>query len=262
MRKYVFILAAFSLFSLLNIIGCENPQTQATIEELSTEAQKTENRGVWPPPAKDKEEVVQLEDNLLKKNYLFLLDASGSMSESACEEQESEKINVAKRSILEFEKLVPENANLGLIAFSENGLGEEIPMGSGPNHRKQFREKIQAILAGGGTPLSSAITLSYQKINAQARRQLGYGEYNLIVVTDGEANIGEDPTEITDLILDTSPIKIHTIGFCISEDHSLNRPGRILYKPAGNYKTFVNGLQEILAEAPVFDATTFKEIKK
>ena len=91
----------------------------------------------------------------------------------------------------------------------------------------------------------------------QGRRQLGYGEYHLIVVTDGQASSGQDPTGVVDEILASSPVVIHTIGFCIGEDHSLNQKGRVLYRTAQNAAELREGLEQVLAEAPDFTVTQF-----
>ena len=53
---------------------------------------------------------------------------------------------------------------------------------------------------------------------AQRIAQLGYGEYHLVVVTDGEAT-GEDPTRRRRTDPDReSPVVLHTIGFCIGDE--------------------------------------------
>ena len=78
-----------------------------------------------------------------------------------------------------------------------------------------------------------------------------------MIVTDGEASSGEDPTRIVQWILDYSPIQIHTIGFCIGTNHSLNIPGRTVYKAADNPQQLEKGLQDVLAESEQFDISEF-----
>jgi hypothetical protein len=80
-----------------------------------------------------------------------------------------------------------------------------------------------------------------------------------VIVTDGEASGGEDPTKVVNKILKRSPVIIHTIGFCIGEDHSLNQHGRILYKAANNPGDLRKGLQNVLAESPTFDIAVFSK---
>lgn len=56
-----------------------------------------------------------------------------------------------------------------------------------------------------------------------------------------------------------SPIQIHTIGFCIGPDHSLNIPGRTMYKAADNPQQLEKGLQDVLAESETFDVSDFDQ---
>jgi hypothetical protein len=79
----------------------------------------------------------------------------------------------------------------------------------------------------------------------------------MVVVTDGEAT-GAEPRGIVDRLLAESPVVLHTIGFCIESDHSLNQAGRILYRSADSPKELAEGLTDVLAEAPAFDVSAFK----
>ena len=200
----------------------------------------------WPPGINDIQ--MELEENKLKKNYYLILDGSGSMN--------GDKMKTAKEALSRFIQYVPADANLGLLVFDASGLSERSSIGSS---REQLLEQIKKVSASGYTPLRSSLDLAYDKINIQAARQLGYGEYNIVVVTDGEASDGEEPDYIVDTILSESPVVIHTIGFQIGENHSLNQPGRILYKSANNFEELSEGLEEVLAELEDFSVTDFEE---
>ena len=82
--------------------------------------------------------------------------------------------------------------------------------------------------------MSLGITLGLQALTAQAQKQLGYGEYNIIVVTDGQHSAGYNPDAIVSELIEETPIVIHTIGFCLSNNHTLNRKGHTIYKAANN----------------------------
>jgi hypothetical protein len=120
---------------------------------------------------------------------------------------------------------------------------------------------VQKIAASGSTPLLSAITAAYKAISLQAQKQFGYGEYHLIVITDGEADQGEDPGRIVSKILGESPVTVHTIGFCIGAGHSLNVPGITNYRAANNPEELLAGLQNVLAESSEYVVDTFEEAK-
>ena len=222
----------------------KTPITDDTYREdvASTEEEVTG----WPPGINDIQ--MELEENKLKKNYYLILDGSGSMN--------GDKMKTAKEALSRFIQYVPADANLGLLVFDASGLSERASLGSS---REQLLEQIKKVSASGYTPLRSSLDLAYDKINIQAARQLGYGEYNIVVVTDGEASDGEEPDYIVDTILSESPVVIHTIGFQIGENHSLNQPGRILYKSANNFEELSEGLEEVLAELEDFSVTDFEE---
>ncbi|MET0009605.1 MAG: hypothetical protein ABW109_17225, partial [Candidatus Thiodiazotropha sp. 6PLUC4] len=114
------------------------------------------------------------------------------------------------------------------------------------------------MVVGGNTPLATAITRGYEALNRQASIQLGYGEYHLVVITDGEASEGEYPDKIIKRILTESPVDVHTIGFCIGRQHVLNQPRYLSYQAADNVQALRQGLQDVLAESPAFTVSSFE----
>jgi Ca-activated chloride channel homolog len=194
--------------------------------------------------------------DLFAANYYVVLDGSGSMNDVDCSAGKP-KIDAARTALKSFAASVPASANLGLAVFERRGISELLPLGTG--NRRAFGQAVAQVRAGSGTPLRSAIALAYDKLEEQGRRQLGYGEYHLVVVTDGIASQGEDPTDVVDRMLAESPVLVSTIGFCIGEDHSLNQPGRTDYRAADNPEALRKGLEAVLAEAPAFDVSKFKD---
>lgn len=192
----------------------------------------------------------------LTANYYLVLDGSGSMMEVECSNGQL-KMDVAVQAVQRFVAQIPEEANIGLAVFDSEGLSERVPLAA--DNRAQLRQALAAVDADQSTPLRSAITLAYQQIEKQAASQLGYGEYHLVVVTDGQAQPDdEDPRAIVDTVLRESPVVIHTVGFCIGNEHALNQPGRTFYAAAESPEDLQQGLSAVLAEAPSFDATTFQ----
>jgi hypothetical protein len=209
----------------------------------------------WPPPAEDGGEIT-LSDNLLARNYYVILDSSGSMGEVRCSGNMT-KSAAAKIALAELAKSVPADANLGLAVFDEKGLSERVSLGM--ENRETFIKAVNATVPGAATPLHDATLLGYRKLEESARRQAGYGEYHLVIVTDGlPYPPAQNPTPVVMEILEQSPVVIHTIGFCIGTDHPLNQPGRTIYKAANNPRELRQGLEEVLAESPDFNVTAFK----
>jgi len=191
---------------------------------------------------------------VIQRNYFFVLDASGSMSERKCSGEER-KIDVAKRALLQFAQQLPADANLGGLVFDQQGVHSLIPIGT--YEPATLRRALATVSAGGNTPLAQAIRQAYAALTQRALSQLGYGEYHLIVVTDGEAT-GEDPRDIVDRLIAESPVVLHTIGFCIGDNHSLNQAGRTIYHAANSPRELEQGLQDVLAESPTFHVARFK----
>lgn len=189
-------------------------------------------------------------------NYYLVLDGSGSMRRTECSGGRK-KIDTAVSALQAFIDQVPPSANLGLAVFDDEGLAERVPLGA--DNRPAVAAALRQVIARGGTPLRSAISLGYERLSAQARQQLGYGDYHLVVVTDGAPDpSSEDPSEIVDRMLDESPVILHTIGFCIGEDHVLNQPGRSFYTAADSPEQLARGLDDVLSEAPSFDLSSFQ----
>jgi len=208
----------------------------------------------WPPLPEGRTEGTAAGERLLAANYYVVLDASGSMNEVACSAGRR-KIEAAQDALAAFASSVPPTANLGLAVFENRGLAERVPLGVG--NRDAFNQGVTRVVAGAGTPLRSAIELGYRRLTSQGQRQLGYGEYHLVVVTDGHASDGQDPREIVNKLLSESPVVLHTIGFCIGERHALNQPGRSYYRAADDPEALRRGLDAVLAEAPSFSLDRF-----
>jgi hypothetical protein len=230
--------------------GSSSPSTSEPAQPMETARQ---NGDVWPPiegnPAFIKS------DAMLRRNYYVVLDGSGSMEDKGCSGGVS-KFDSAVEALNAFFAGIPDDANVGLLVFDYHGFSERVPLGL--NNRPQLRQALQHARPNGGTPLSKAVNAGYEALTRQAGQQLGYGEYHLVIVTDGEANPGFDPTEEVNRIIDHTAIVIHTIGYCIGSGHSLNQPGRTLYSTADSAASLSRELQAVLAEAEAFDVSQFQ----
>jgi Ca-activated chloride channel homolog len=233
-----------------------NPQQQpGTAASQSQPGEPVQpHKAAWPFISEEQSEGTLAEDPMAR-NFVLIFDGSGSMKNSECAGA-SRKIDVAKRAVVAWSKSVPANANLGLYAFHNSG---RIPLPLGSGNREAFMQAVDQIVAGGNTPLANAMQYAYETLTEQGRRQLGYGEYTIVVVTDGIANSIDDLQQVVDTILAETPINIYSIGFCIGKRHSLNQPGRTIYKSADNPEQLQKGLQEVLAESESFDDNEFSE---
>lgn len=247
---------AFVVLAVFLASGCEQAPAPAALEKQSNEVGvniAAAKSGAWPYIA-DQQKVSALAENLLAKNFVVILDGSGSMDASGCSGGER-KIDVAKKAITDWSTTIPAGSNLGLVAF-HNGWTtlDLLPK----EQSKNFTTALDNVGARGNTPLATAIKLAYGMLTKQAQRQLGYGEYVIVVVTDGGDNDENESLEKwVGHVLGKTPIRLFTIGFCIDGDHYLNQRGRTIYKEANNPAELRKGLKEVLAEAESFDVKGF-----
>ena len=231
-----------------------SPQPSVQVSPApSPVAKPAPSPSVAPAPARDSVPQLAtlpspaLAEDVLAKNYLVILDDSGSMS--------GQKIADAKGAMEIFCRSVPAQANLGLSTF-RGDCAVKVPLGL--NNRPAFLEAVKMAKASESTPLCQAITKAYAELNLQRQKQLGYGEYHLVIVTDGASTDG-DPRQLVNDINRSSPVIIHTIGFQIGLDHSLNQPGKVLYQSAQNKGELTKMLDNVLAESDEFsDISIFK----
>ncbi|MBF0104791.1 MAG: VWA domain-containing protein [Deltaproteobacteria bacterium] len=211
----------------------------------------------WPLSEGENTATPTLAEKLTATNYYVIFDGSGSMDSQDCAEG-SKKIQVAKDAVNRFAQSVSAEDNLGLLIFDSHGIRDVLPLGT--QNRDEFVKHVNDVVAGATTPLKTALEVGVARLTEQARRQLGYGEYHLVVVTDGEAYPeNEDPTDVVFKTLSTSPVVIQTIGFCIAGEHSLNQPGRTIYYSANSPEELKQGLTRVLAEADDFSVTDFED---
>ncbi|MBI5077099.1 VWA domain-containing protein [Candidatus Falkowbacteria bacterium] len=270
MKTSIFIgLAIIAAFAVnckrkLQEMPREYNQPTAPSEEANQQAAGQPEKFIWPPVWDEKQDgPFMVSENLLAKNYFVILDSSGSMSEGACNSEfGTTKSQVAKSALMAFAGQVPADANLGFMVFENAVEGAEIKerLSLGVNNRDAFRRAVDETTPQGGTPLYEAVLAGLKSLTRQAQKQLGYGEYFLVVVTDGEANPGHEPDRVVDFIVEKTPVTLYTIGFCIGSHHTLNRPGVTFYREANNPNELAAALQQVLAESPEFkDMGSFQQ---
>lgn len=244
MKKFILSLSTVMLVAF-GISGCA-PQ------EDPKQAQQNVTAAIEQAPKITFEESLPGAHADTRRNFYVVFDGSGSMGDGCGEgdKQFDTKIEGAKWALKEFISKVPNDVNLGLYVFDSWHDEEVVPLGSG--NRDSFFKAVDEFNAGGGTPLPEAIDFATAKLVEQYKKQLGYGEYRLIVVTDGQAN--GIPGAALNAI--KSGIAIYTIGFCMDGSHPLQQYS-LSYRAAGNSTDLARGLEETLAESKSFDASEF-----
>ncbi|MFA6401265.1 MAG: vWA domain-containing protein [Salinivirgaceae bacterium] len=190
----------------------------------------------------------------LTKNIYILFDGSGSMDEFCAGQQ---KIYGAKDAIIQYINKIPNEYNLGLLVFGKpNASGIEEVVALGANNHNKIREAISGINPEKGTPLAEATNYGVEKLVEQYKTQLGYGEYRLVIVTDGLAN---EPDLFEESLKEASRypfIAIYGIGLCIEGFHTL-KTYSLSYTDAHNYQELGKALEKTIGELPDFDPKEF-----
>jgi Ca-activated chloride channel homolog len=257
--------ASHLLLLLTACLGCIDQSAQPPARPAPNFPTRTEGS---PPAAPSGRVQIPLDDKNAKadptRNFYFIFDSSGSMGDSPRKTDRSGKvfprrIDATKWAVQEFLGKVPDDVNLGLWIFNGSGAGEVVPLGTAKGNRAAFLKAVESTQPGDGTPLSESIIAGVDKLVVQYKRQLGYGEYRLIVLTDGEPTGIPLPRAVD--YAASYGIPIYTIGVCMDQDHSLRRHS-LSYRAADNAEEMASALEETLAETKTFDAADFQEAPK
>jgi Ca-activated chloride channel family protein len=231
--KKLYVIFILSLGALM-IVSCSENNGSGNVEGARQ----------WTPDLTENQAEIKAST---QKNFYIIFDGSGSMY--------GNKIIVARKALKRFISMIPEDANVGLLAFDASGNFERGKLGS---DRGELVRQVDSFQAGGSTPLGASVEIAHRELKKQYDKQLGYGEYNIVIVTDGQATDRHLLRRAVRKVLGESPIVIHTIGFHIGTGHTLNQPGKIYYKTAQNFEELSEGLEEVLAETENFVITEFK----
>jgi len=188
-------------------------------------------------------------------NFYFVFDQSGSMDENCSGKR---KIDGAKEAVTRFMKNIPGDVNIGLMLLGTrtgDDYGEALPIASG--NKDEFLQIINSLQPNGKTPLGEALLASVDKIVEQYKKQLGYGTYRIIIITDGEQT-GIDLKQPCDYLARHGFIGLYSIGLCMKSSHTLKNYS-LSYRDANNYEELEQALVEATAESDVFDANLFDE---
>jgi len=188
-------------------------------------------------------------------NYYFIFDMSGSMDESCSGKK---KIDGAKEAVTRFMKNIPDDVNIGLMLIGTktgDDFAEALPIGSG--NKEEFLNIINGLQPRGGTPLGEAIQLSVDKVVEQYKKQLGYGTYRIIIITDG-VQTGISLKEPCYYLAQHGFIGLYSIGLCMKSAHTLKNYS-LSYRDANNYEELEQALVQATAESDVFDPNLFDE---
>ncbi len=188
------------------------------------------------------------------QDVVVVLDDSGSMGESMqTSSGRVRKITAAQDALTAVLAQLPAGTNVGVLAMNSqlNGSSWIIPLG--PLERGgNWRNRIAQIQANGGTPLGEFLKQGADALLA-ARAARPYGNYRLLVVTDGEANDNELVDAFLPDILQRG-IAVDVIGVDMQAEHSLARRAHS-YRSAADDQSLQQAIQAVFAETSADDQT-------
>jgi hypothetical protein len=178
---------------------------------------------------------------------VVLLDDSGSMRNQMRTDSGVEpRMTVAKTALKRVVEQLPQQTTLGLLLMngSRRDGGWLIPLA--PLDRKSALAKIANVTADGGTPLGQSMRTAMDEL-LELRKNVPYGDYRLLVVTDGEAT---DRNVLDQYLPDmvARGITIDVIGVDMQSAHTLASRTHS-YRRANDAASFEQALTEIFAES-------------
>ncbi|MEL6179676.1 MAG: vWA domain-containing protein [Myxococcota bacterium] len=128
----------------------------------------------------------QADDKSAHNCLAILVDASGSM--------EGTKMVQAKKTLTEVLSKLPQDTWVAVLAFSNEHVATVYPLNQVDTTK--LNTAINAIRPSGGTPLGKAIKAGADILMTERAKQHGYGNYQLVIVTDGEASGQGEPSRM------------------------------------------------------------------
>ncbi len=191
-------------------------------------------------------QICSADDNIHKDNIVVILDASGSMQDKFSGDRTKSKMEAAKAALQEVLAKVPDNTQIGLLVFSGANVQNEWVYPLGPKDIQKLIAAIHLPQPSGNTPLGKYIRIGANRLLEQREKQFSYGNYQLLVVTDGEASDADKVKHYTPEILNRQ-IRIDVIGVDMKTDHMLANVVDS-YRKADDPGELVAAVSAILAE--------------
>ncbi|MDZ4849046.1 MAG: VWA domain-containing protein [Pirellulaceae bacterium] len=181
------------------------------------------------------------------QNIVVVLDDSGSMRQQIrMGGTRISRIQAAKNALSKVIQGLPDDAQLGILLL--NNVGNKNPwlVPLGPLSTSDAMPRIQQIRADGGTPLGSQMKVAADALLDLRQKQI-YGEYRLLVITDGEATDAKLLAAYLPDILSRG-LSLDVIGVDMADNHSLADRAHS-YRRADDVASFEKALEEVFAES-------------
>ena len=182
---------------------------------------------------------------------VIVLDASGSMWGRI---EDKTKIEVARETLGQVLKTVPDTLDLGLVVYGHRQKGacsdiQEI-VAPAPGTREAITQAVSDLNPKGKTPIADSVKMAAESLKYTEDKA------TVIVITDGIETCNADPCALASELEKTGvDFTAHVIGFGLSEEEGRkvaclaeNTGGK--YLQAGNADELSGALVETVAAAP------------
>jgi len=181
-----------------------------------------------------------LETHLLNDaaNFMFILDASGSMRE---EMEGKEKFEIAKDVIESIVKKLPEGAQVGLRVYGHRlpaiedkaDTDSELLVPVGPLQPAAFVARVRALKCRGKTPITYSLD---ETIKDVSHVKSDFDLVTILLTDGGESTRGAKPAEAAArLAASRKGMKVHVVGFDISDDDWKDQLEKVAAAGHGTY---------------------------
>ena len=176
-------------------------------------------------------------------SVVIVLDDSGSMNERMS--GGVRRIEAAKKAIETVLKQFPADTKLGLLLLNGDRSKQHWAIPLEHLSVPQATRKVESVIADGGTPLGDRMREGADAL-LQLREKQIYGNYRLLIVTDGEANDAKLLALYLPDVLSRGLI-VDAIGVDMKQNHSLATRVHS-YRRADDGAALSKAIQEVFAE--------------
>jgi len=173
---------------------------------------------------------------------VIVVDLSGSMGDEMGDSGKR-KIDAAKQALRVVVPQIPSATWVGIVVTPDG----QWPYALAPLDRAKVLDAINALDINGGTPIMRHVKLGADRLLAERQKQFGYGNYQLLVVTDGQETENEGLVEPYARDVRQRGLTFDVIGVAMSEDHALKRYANSYRDPA-DPSSLERAVREVLAE--------------
>lgn len=184
--------------------------------------------------------------DIYANNIVVVFDASGSMGDPIGNRDSTIKIIAAKKALKQVLSKTDNNTNIGLFVFGDVSNNNPVPLG--PRNIALLNKSIDSIQTGGSTPLGEYLEKAANQLLQQRQKNMGYGRYKILVVTDGEATDGSKMRQVAPEIMKRN-LNLDVIGVGMNGEHELAKMSSS-YRAANDTVSLNKALADIVAETP------------